>query len=658
LIAGLLLIYAPAIHAQPTGPGGPGAAWKRQEISVPVCAKPPKIDGILDDACWKTAAHADHFFRLTSPVVQQTEAWVTADSSRLYVAFHCYDSDPSAIRAMETQRNGNTYVDDYVSVDIDSQDDHHSFSQFIVTARGTQNENLEGGTADNITWAGDWHAATQRTKDGWTCEISIPFGLLRYPRNAHVFGIQLERKVARETSSEFWPNRPSESQNNPVEYFNELTDLNPIFYKPQPIFLPYTLVSAGEGNSAKAGIDIKYPLNSGLTGLATFHPDFGTVEQSVTSINFSYSQKFIQDQRPFFAEGSGFFPYRDVFYSPSIGDIDGGLKVTGKEGSTSIGALSTLTNGTAFQRASVLSLQHDLNPLSNLEFDFAGDSQAGLQSNRVIKTQGIYGWHAGQDKWVTYFTHSQSWVGGSAKGEQEFYELQWSGKMGHPSITYQYQGIAPNFISDLGFVPFEDLKGSNINFEQFNTFDKGYWQHYDIFGTYLKQDHWDGGFFRDSENLSLYANTHHGNGLFLGITQGRFEQFRDHINEYYLEWSNNSSYGAGNIDYQKGAQDDQSYEWWSLSQGYGFNRKFSVNLSYNWQKLGSTISTQGIYTPLYKLDSDRAIGGRVVTQDGDVDVFLSFAQKVRAGSDIFVLFGDPNSPRTRGLVQLKIVSPF
>lgn len=655
-----VLLFAWAAIPAPAQPARPGdnGAWRRPEIVVPVCAKPPKIDGILDDPCWKTAAHTDRFYRLTSPVVQQTEAWITADSTHLYVAFWCYDNEPNAIRAMETQRNGNTGLDDYVSVDIDSQDDHHSYSQFIVTARGTQNENLEGGTADNITWAGDWHAATRRINDGWTCEISIPFGLLRYPRGAHAFGIQLERKLARETSIEFWPERPSISQTNPVEYFADFTGLNPVFYRPQPIFLPYVLATAGAGNSATAGMDIKYPLTPGLTGLATLHPDFGTVEQSVTTIAFSYSEKFIRDQRPFFAEGAGFFPYSDIFYSPTIANVDEGLKVTGKEGETSIGALATNASGSNYQRASVLSLQHDLNPLSNLEFDYAGDDQAGLQDNDVIKTQAIYGWHAGQDKWLTQYTHSQSWVGGQAQGEQEFYQIAWSGKVGHPQLSWQYNGIAPNFVTDLGFEPYEDLKGSIYTFEQANTFDKGYWQHYDLFTTYLKQDHWSGGFFRDSALASIYANTRQGNGIYLGISQGRFETFRDHINEYYFEWSNNSTYGGGNIDYQAGAQDDQNYAWWSISQGYGFNRRFSVLVNYNWQKLGTTVTTQGIYTPLYKLNSTQAVGGRIVTEDGNTDVFLSFAQKVRAGSDIFVLFGDPNSPNTRGLVQVKVVSPF
>jgi len=69
-------------------------------------------------------------------------------------------------------------------MDIDSQGSRHGFSTFITTARGTQFEQLEGGTADNITWTGDWKTATRRTKHGWNCEMAIPFALMRYPRGA------------------------------------------------------------------------------------------------------------------------------------------------------------------------------------------------------------------------------------------------------------------------------------------------------------------------------------------------------------------------------------------------------------------------------------------------------------------------------------------
>jgi hypothetical protein len=49
------------------------SSYIRPTLYVPFCTTPPKIDGKLDDPLWKTAAHIDKFFRMSSPVTQQTE---------------------------------------------------------------------------------------------------------------------------------------------------------------------------------------------------------------------------------------------------------------------------------------------------------------------------------------------------------------------------------------------------------------------------------------------------------------------------------------------------------------------------------------------------------------------------------------------------------
>jgi len=621
--------------------------------------KPPKIDGILDDACWRTAADASPFARLTSPVTQQTDVMVCADSTHLYVAFRCAESQMNLVKSSETQRNGNTWVDDYVSVDIDSQNNRHNFSQFIITKRGTQNENLEGGTADNITWAGDWRASTHHDQNGWTAELSIPFALLRYPRGTHSFGIQFERKLARDTSSSYWPARPAESQSNPVEYFASLANISPTFYHPQPVLLPYTLLSAGEGNSGKVGMDIKYPINSSLTGLATINPDFGTVEQNVTNINFSYTQKYINDQRPFFIEGTGFFPYSDIFYSPSVANVDEGLKVTGKENGTAIALLATNQGGPNYQRATVASFNRDLSPLNNFEVDYAGNDQAGEAPGQVVKEQGDFGVHLGRDTLQTVLTNSESWLGGKEVGGQEYYNFQYSAHAGHPSLTYTYQGVAPNFNSELGYIPNFDYKGPSYQISQSNTFDKGYIQTYSVSASYMTQNHWsDNSFFQNNANVSLYMNTHTGNGFYGGITQSRRDQYRDHINEIYFEWNNKSLYDGGNIDYQRGSQSSEQYTWYSFNQGYGVTRKCSLSLNYNYQDLGGAVTTQTVFTPTYRLTAERSIGGRIVNEYGSTDIYFTYAQKARTGADVYIIFGDPNSPGTKGLIQTKVIYPF
>jgi hypothetical protein len=250
-------------------PAPPTGGWQRLQVSVPQTDAPPAIDGRLNDACWKTAFRAQGFYRLgtTAPITEQTEAWVTASKTHLYVAFHCLDSHPEQIRASETQRGGGgVFNDDAVSIDIDSQNSRRNFSTFVVTAGGIQAEEIEGGTADNVTWAGDWKAATRRTKTGWTAEIAIPFTLLKYPRGAKSFGVLLRRKLARETFQQIWPYVPPQGERDPDEFLSEFSGLTLPNYAPRPTFLPYVLATGGATSSARQGIDVKYPLTDHAYG--------------------------------------------------------------------------------------------------------------------------------------------------------------------------------------------------------------------------------------------------------------------------------------------------------------------------------------------------------------------------------------------------------
>jgi hypothetical protein len=653
-----LFIFLTPVKAQQTQKVSSSERTK-PALVVPFCTAAPKIDGVLDDPCWKNAAHADHFARLKSPVVQQTEVWVCADKTHLYVAFHCCDSQPQLIRASETVRNGNTGVDDYVAVDLDSQNDQRNYSQFFVTERGTQNENIEGGTADNITWAGDWRAATHVTNDGWTAEMSIPFALLRYPRNAHTFGVQFERKLARETSTSYWPYRPAVSQSHPVEYFASLTGISPALYRAQPIIMPYELMTTGERNAAKVGVDVKYPLSSGLTGLATINPDFGTVEQNVTNINFSYTQQYVSDQRPFFVEGSGYFPSSDVFYSPDVPNVDEGLKITGKQNGTTVAILAVNHDGADDQHSAVASFTQALNPLSNLELDYAGNDQAGMESGQVVKTQAAFGWHVGQDILRTTAAHMFTWLGSSQEGGMQYYSASLTGQPGHPSFSCNYRIIADNINTELGYEPVTDEKYSRYSIRQSNTFDKGYIENYSVVASWSDAVHdSDSSFFNNHRAASVYASTHEGNAIYLATSQGRWLEYRDHTNEVQFSWNTKSLYAGGNIDFQRGSQSSESYSWVSANQGYAVNKKCSLSLQYNYQDLGGVITTQAVFTPNYELTAERSIGGRIVSQCGSTDIYLTFAQKARAGADIYLIFGAPNSPTTRGLIDLKVAEPF
>lgn len=647
------------------------AVWTRQTISVAPCLLPPKIDGHIDDACWRTATRASGFFRLvgSSPVspADQTEVWLCADKTHLYVAFHCLDSQPQRIHASATQRDGNIYGDDYVGIDMDSQNSRHNYSSFYATARGTQAEQIEGGTADNISWVGDWKAATARTSDGWTCEMSIPFALLRYSRGATAFGMDFYRYLSREGTYQNWPYLPPQGAGSGEgAYIHEFTGIHPPFFAPRPIFLPYTLMTSGTGSAGKMGVDIKYPLSTTLTGVATIKPDFQTIEQDVTSINFSYTEKLLTDRRPFFAEGSGFLPGQDLFYTCRIGQLDAGLKVAGKQGDTSVGLLATDTRGTGIaQNAAVLALSQDLGLYSHATLNYVSDIQPGQPSNQVAKLEGSYGWRVGPDQWNLLASHTPSWQSGQRMDSKDYFKFSTIVASGHPSFSADYGDIGPNFITNLGCVPNLDEKGGMVSLDQNNTFDQGRLRLYDVSVSANSYQHHTGGFFQDDFNGNVFLQSRDGYSLNFDVDQSRRDAFRDHANEADFGWGRRTLYQRGKIGDTVGRQAGQPYNYLQLSQGILVSRPFSLQVNYNRLRLGDTHATQAILTGNYLLSSERSVGLRIVNQAGvdqgtglGTDIYFSFSQQVRSESDLFLLFGDPNSPRTRGKITLKVIRPF
>lgn len=663
LASSLAINLATSVNARAIPNPTPPAVWTRPQLQIARVVQAPKVDGILNDPCWAQATHVSGFYRQEggAPIVEQTETWICTDKTHLYIAFHCIDSHPELIRQNETQREGSVFDDDYVEVGIDSQGARRNFSYFAVNPRGTQREYLDGGTADNITWAGDWKGASQHTSDGWTAEISIPFALLRYPRNATTFGLLFFRRLARESTKEIWPYSPPAAQENNALYMADLTGMKLPYYTPRPIFLPYVLGTGGQSTSERAGMDIKYPVSTTMTAVATILPDFQTVEQDVVSIGFSYDEKRIRDQRPFFAEGSEYFPARDLYYSPRIGQMDAGLKVVGKQGNTDIGFLSADSWGSDSQTANILALRENFGDLSRVELDYDSNVEKGVPSNTAGKLEGQYGWKVGQDEMKVILNRAPSWSAGKEQDSKDYAGFSITAPDGKPTLYLNYDNIGPSFNSSLGYVPEQNIRGFNGGMEQTNKFDKGHIALYDVGFDAASEQYYSGGFFRDFVSPYAFITNHSGYAIYLNPNWATRPGLHDATYYQELDWGNNTLYQRGYSGYGFGRLDGQSYQFTSITEGIFGTRAFSMNLSYNNQELGGT-TTQSILTGTYRLTPERNISCRIVEQTGGglngMNVYIAFAQQARSGADVFLLLGDPNSLKSRGIITLKIVRPF
>jgi hypothetical protein len=658
-----------------------GQDWTRPEFSLLVNTA-PKIDGELSDPCWKTALKAEAFSRFTggSPVTQPTEAFVTTDGTFLYVAFYCHDSELEKIRASETQRGSQAvFQDDHITVLLDSQNTHRGVSIFSVNPRGTQIEQLEGGSADNITWSGDWKAATKRVTDGWTAELAIPFAMLRHPKNSQSFGLLLGRYLNRESNETVWPALPIEGQSffTRAQYLPQITLSKPMAdVTPRPVFLPYTLATAGSVSAAREGLDIKYPITTTLTGLATLFPDFRTIEQDVASVNFSYNEQFIADRRPFFAEGNEFLPEPTVFYSRRIKEVDEGVKFVGRNGLTSIGFLTTGVQSTAVDRvSSVLNIKQQIGLFSDYSIAFAADNRSGALDNRVLRTSGSTGWVDSSGRRNTFFLgRSQSYEGGKARGGASDFNFFSRGLPGTPRIRISRSILSSDFVSSLGLLQDRDRSGWSTGIGQRNQFDRGSLLGYEVNVDYLRSDRLTSGdFFR--EEYSFDANLQTRNGYKFGVrsSDGRRsvtpDLFYDRSIGIELGWNQRTLFQSGGLFLGRGKKFGQAINTIGFGQSILISKPFSVKFAFSEEKRDGTPVRQNIITGTYRLSALEAISGRWLTQNGagnasddgarvGTNLYLAYSRRSRKGTDLFLILGDPNAGKTRAQVTVKLTRPY
>lgn len=159
-----------AAHALPPETGLLAAPWIQP---------PPVIDGLVEDACYRSPPEAYHLTRLGEPRFAQAQAriWTARDGSNLYVAAQLDEPllDPRANRLGDfqktvTQHDGQVWSDDSFEVWLDPSCAGREVYRFVVNALGTLYD-AHGNDSSYESGA----AAKGRVGDAaWTVELSIP----------------------------------------------------------------------------------------------------------------------------------------------------------------------------------------------------------------------------------------------------------------------------------------------------------------------------------------------------------------------------------------------------------------------------------------------------------------------------------------------------
>ncbi|MFC2157880.1 DUF5916 domain-containing protein [Acidobacteriota bacterium] len=327
---------------------------------------PIQVDGILDEAAWADAVVMDVPFEylpgdnVSAPV--KTDFLITFNETHLYMAFRCFDPDPSKIRAHLMDRDAmDTFIqDDHVTIMIDFFNDERRGFQFRINPLGVQADanfsEMEG--YEDFSWDAIWDSKGDINESGWVAEISIPFNQLRFPQtsDAQTWGISAERSYPRSVRHRIASHKRKRTINCILCQFNKVTGFQGMKTGLNMEIAPTLTANRTDdrvdfpsGNiqngkiDADPGLSLRWGITPNLVLNAAINPDFSQVEADVRQleINRRYAVQY-PEKRPFFLEGADFFltPIQAVF-TRTVSDPDVGFKFTGKMGKNAFGIFGT-----------------------------------------------------------------------------------------------------------------------------------------------------------------------------------------------------------------------------------------------------------------------------------------------------------------------------
>lgn len=421
--------------------------------------------------------------------------------------------------------------------------------------------------------------------------------------------------------------------------------------------LPYLLGGlTGPGRlGAKTGLDARYTITPQLTAVGTINPDYSNIEGSVQSIAFSHQVHAISETRPFFLEGGSDFNngtnFNDIgafFYSPAIARFDLGAKLYGKiTPSDTIGALDTISLGT--RNDFVGRYQHNFNATTTAGA-MAIDSENTFQSSLVTAADA----HTRLGKLQLEGVVASS-LGTNAGGGAENFSANYQDKVF--TTVVQYSGISNNFLAPDGYFPFVGYKGV-FGFEDWNNhWRHGYWRSSDVTLMGLDWNQFNGlPLYRGA--TAAYSATSK-NDLYVEADYNRFEFLGKPDNFVNIQ----AIQGFTNRFFQYGAQLSTGVQGGEKTTSVGPSASIRVlkklDLNYTGliqNRLG--VVQQHILTANYEISPTKSFGGRVVTQNSDTNVYLFYHSSGGKGTDLYLLYGDPNALRSVNSFQVKVVFSF
>lgn len=486
-----------------------------QENATPARVEPPAsytisrtnaaivVDARLDDEGWREIIPIPLLLE-TSPADNQpppvrTDAYLTYDDSKLYIAIRAWDPNPNAIRANLTDRD-RAFQDDFAGVVLDTFNDGRRGFEFFVNPLGVQMDlfmNDVGGGEDE-SWDAIWESAGRIDDEGYIVEMAIPFTALRFKasKGPQTWGIDIIRVYPRSFRHRIGLNRLERGRNCYVCTFAKLTGFEGITPGRNLELDPTVTVQRTDANRSfpdgrltrgsvetEPGLSASWGVTPNITLNAALNPDFSQVEADSPQLDVNRQfALFFEEKRPFFLEGADFFQTPlSIVYTRTVADPDWGMKVSGKEGKNALGVFVTRDSVTNLlipgsQSSTFASIEDEhIAGVVRYRYDIASNSAIGLlgtarHGNDYSNTVGGFDAFfrlARQDTITAQFLRSRTEYPDSVSTslgqpseafDDDALRLQYRHNSRHWFWQAFYEDIGEGFRADSGFLPQVDYR--------------------------------------------------------------------------------------------------------------------------------------------------------------------------------------------------------
>ena len=273
------------------------------------------IDGKLDEVEWNQAKQITTFYEVfpyTLDAVEDIKTVILIQESEegIFIGFKNYQSNES-MRSQSHQRDNERSIADKNGVTIDFDADKLSGYQFFVSSSGSIGDATYRNENERCyDWDADWLSAATTEEGVWYSEMFIPWkvapmkaqsGDKRKVRMAFYRMLAGPQRVIATIKG-------SSYENLYLSVFNDYEFTN---YQSSSIdFFPYLTINENRIEAEvdnKVGAEVFWKIDSSKQLNAAFNPDFGQVESDDVVVNFSATETFYSDKRPFFSENHSLF---------------------------------------------------------------------------------------------------------------------------------------------------------------------------------------------------------------------------------------------------------------------------------------------------------------------------------------------------------------